>query len=155
MRCLLSLFSLKKMNNLRKSRSAGRPRIRAAVVATLAVAAATAFVVGLTGTPSAHGHDGPPRRQTAAEQREARELTEKLRIQGPSAAKQSVRAALARDAERRRDLLNELADADPGAVLDLALDPSERAALPSFLQAFVEQTTTREGELRVLHIDYD
>src|SRR5687768_3167641 len=100
MRPLLLLTSLKRMNKLRKSLPAGRHRIVAAVVTTLALAAAAALVLGLNSTPAAHGHDGPSRRQTPAEQREARELTEKIRANGPSAAKQSARAALARDAER-------------------------------------------------------
>jgi uncharacterized repeat protein (TIGR01451 family) len=87
---------------------------------------------------------------------EARDLSEELRIEGPNAgASATARAEATKKAERRADLLKSLAKSDPGAVLDAALDPSERARLPGFLQAAVEEWAEVSGELRVLHVDHE
>src|SRR6478609_1783178 len=87
---------------------------------------------------------------------EAEQLTGELKSAASRPAKgPSVQAAVAGQAERRRTLINQLATTNPAAVLELALSPSERAALPSSAQAFVEQRVDLDGELQVNHIDYE
>src|SRR5207237_4647634 len=84
---------------------------------------------------------------------EARGLTDQLK-QGSAAAGKGVAASQAGSAAaRRRDLLKELAERDPLAVLDLALQPAERARVPDAARALVEAWVTLEGELRVKHED--
>lgn len=97
-----------------------------------------------------------PSRQTRDARAEASQLTDELRAAAARPAKvPAVQAAVASQAERRRDLLRLLADSNPAAVLELALTPSERAALPPGLRPLVEEQFDGDGELVVLHIDYE
>jgi hypothetical protein len=56
-------------------------------------------------------------------------------------------------AEARQQQLAELIKRDPASVLKRAMTPSARAALPSDVQALVEQVQSHEGTLQVLHAD--
>ena len=67
----------------------------------------------------------------------------------------AIQAAVSGKAERRRHLLNRLAQTNPAAVLDLAMSPAERAALPANLRSAVEERVTVDGELVVLHHDFE
>ncbi|MCC7368590.1 MAG: hypothetical protein IT306_09215 [Chloroflexi bacterium] len=111
---------------------------------------------------TALAHDGlsvaaPTDRQRDPEARsEASELTEELR--GATAAPPkgpAVQAAITTKAQRRQALINRLAQSDPSAVLDLALTPAERAALPPQSRQYVEERVSVDGEFQVFHVDYE
>jgi len=78
------------------------------------------------------------RYQTAAPEDQARLLSE-----------------LTSAAATRRDHLAALMETDPGAVLRVALPAALRAGLPAEVQAYLEQEVEEEGELEVLHEDYE
>ena len=124
----------------------------AALMALSPRAAATQPVA--TPTPAA---STPAAGTAAAAEAEARALTEALRHAGRSPAGGPAAAGgtneLARQAERRRTLLVSLATSRPQAVLDLALQPAERAALPDSVRQLVEERVAAEGELQVYHVD--
>ena len=87
---------------------------------------------------------------------EAAQLTDELKSAGARPGKQpAIQAAVSGKAERRRHLLNRLAQTNPAAVLDLAMSPAERAALPANLRSAVEERVTVDGELVVLHHDFE
>src|SRR5439155_23760133 len=58
-------------------------------------------------------------------------------------------------AATRREQLAALIETDPGAVLRVALPAHLRAGLPPEVQALVEEEVEIEGELEVLHEDYE
>ena len=87
---------------------------------------------------------------------EAGQLTDELRAAAARSNTQpAIQAAVADKAERRRTLVNHLAQTSPSAVLDLALTPAERAALPASIQSSVEERVDIDGELQVLHVDFE
>lgn len=115
----------------------------------------------LGGASPALAHDAPlaPRSQSSADadaRNEAASLTDELKSAAAGPPKgPSIQAAVAGKAERRRALINGLATTDPAAVLELALSPAERAALPAQARPFVEERVDLAGELQVLHVDYE
>jgi hypothetical protein len=58
-------------------------------------------------------------------------------------------------ATSRQQLLLELIEHDPGAVLQAAVSADVRAGLPPEVQAYVEEEIDAEGELEILHEDRD
>jgi hypothetical protein len=66
-----------------------------------------------------------------------------------------VAAELLETAKRRQALLGELIEGNPGEVLRLALPDRLGAGLPAQVQAYLEQRLELEGELKVLHVDYE
>lgn len=115
-------------------------------------------------TTSALAHDaiGPTPASAAQQQREAEaraeatQLTDELKAAAARPSKlPTIQADVTSKAERRRALLRQLADSNPSAVLDLALTPAERAALPGSIRALVEERVDADGELIVLHIDHE
>lgn len=87
---------------------------------------------------------------------EAAQLTDELKAATARSTKlPSIQAAVAGRAERRRALMNDLATSNPSAVLELALTPAERDALPASVRSAVEQRVDVDGELQVLHHDFE
>ena len=86
---------------------------------------------------------------------EATQLTEELRAASRPTKLPAIQAAYAGKAERRRALLSQLAERNPSAVLELALSPAERNALPPQIRSSVEERVTVDGELQVLHVDFE
>ena len=87
---------------------------------------------------------------------EAGQLTDELKAAATRPAKlPAIQAAVAGQAERRRELIHRLADTSPAAVLELALTPSKRAALPASVRSAVEERVNLDGELQVLHHDFE
>ena len=121
------------------------------------------LVALVTAAPTpALAHDGvsPSAQGAAADDRgiqaEAGRLTDDLKMAASRASKgPSIQASVVGAAERRRALINQLAATNPAAVLDLALSPAERAALPASVQPLVEQRVDLDGELEVLHVDHE
>lgn len=58
-------------------------------------------------------------------------------------------------AASRQQLLSEIIQDDPGAVLRAAVPAGFRASLPPAVQAYVEEEIDAEGELEILHEDRD
>src|SRR6266540_3402125 len=87
---------------------------------------------------------------------EARELTETLRqgLLGGSKS-QAAREALIRSAQRRHDLLSKIAARDPGRVLDLALQPNERSALPDAVRPLIKEWSARGRAAGLAHDQED
>jgi M6 family metalloprotease-like protein len=86
---------------------------------------------------------------------EASQLTEELRtVSAKSTRSPTIQAAVSGKAERRRALINSLAKTSPSAVIQLALSPAERAALPPSIQGYVEQRVDLTGEFQLLHVDH-
>ncbi|MBA2448254.1 MAG: hypothetical protein H0V51_09545, partial [Chloroflexi bacterium] len=114
-----------------------------------------ALLLGLAGATPISAHDSAaPSAEDNEKRREARQLTEELKKGAPSAAKSTAaRRRLVEQAERRRDLVNDLARRDPKGALDAAFEPAERGALPDFVRSLVEEWVTLEGELQVVHVD--
>jgi hypothetical protein len=128
----------------------------------LGLALAALLLLGLTGTTPAQAHDAVSVTADDSRDKDARseagQLTEELRSAGARPSKgpsPAVQTAVAGKAQRRRDLVNQLAESNPAAVLDLALTPAERAALPASVRAYVEERVDLSGELQVLHIDHE
>lgn len=87
---------------------------------------------------------------------EAGQLTDELKSASSIPSKgPAIQALVSSKAERRQALLSQLARSNPSAVLDLALDPKERAALPPQAQAYVEEQVSLDGEFQVFHVDYE
>lgn len=81
--------------------------------------------------------------------REAAEhLTRTLRAQPRGANLLSIAAS-------RHQLLSQIIQDDPGAVLDAAVSAEFRASLPREVQPYIEEEIDVEGELEVLHEDRD
>ncbi len=127
----------------------------------LAVALLALCFTGTTTPALAHDALGPsatnatPERDKEA-RAEASQLTDELKAAAARPNKvPSFQAAVTSKAERRRTLLHQLADSNPAAVLDLALSPAERAALPPAIRSLVEERVDADGELVVLHIDHE
>src|SRR5690349_19352098 len=124
-----------------------------AAIAVLATASATP-VLAHDGSFTV-ASDGDKDRNSAA-RAEAEQLTDELKAAATRPAKlPGVQAAVSGQAERRKDLINHLADTDPAAVLQLALNPAERSALPPDVRSHVEERVTVDGELQVLHHDFE
>jgi hypothetical protein len=127
-----------------------------------ALVAVLALIVG-AGAPPAFAHDemapastdgGNTRTKDA--KAEAGQLTDELRNAGKrKSTVPAVQAAVAGQAERRRDLLKQLSESNPAAVLELALSQQERDALPPPIKAMVEERVNVDGELQVLHFDFE
>lgn len=124
--------------------------------------AAIAILTTVSATP-ALAHDGDFTASSQGDKdrdedarSEAAQLTDELKAAGSRTTKQpAIQAAVASKAERRRELVNRLADTNPAAVLALALTPAERAALPANVRAAVEEHVNLDGELQVLHHDFE
>lgn len=87
---------------------------------------------------------------------EAAQLTDELKAAATRPIKlPAVQAAVAGRAERRRELIGQLATTNPAAVLELALTQAETDALPSNVRSAVEQRVNVDGELQVLHHDFE
>lgn len=87
---------------------------------------------------------------------EAGQLTDELKSAATRKSKlPAVQAAVTGQAERRKELINQLAQTNPAAVLQLALSPAERDALPANVRAKVEERVTVDGELQVLHHEFE
>ncbi len=128
---------------------------------TILILVALPVLMLLSATPLyAHEQGTAPVQQGAVDQRdadlrEAHALTAGLRGVAARSGQLPAQADLMRQAERRRDLLNSLANTAPRSVLDLALKPAERSGLPPAVQSLVEQWLSNEGYLQVLHVDPD
>lgn len=107
-------------------------------------------------TPLSYAGDTPASQQqtdSTAAASEARRLSADLVDLARQGSRAQVKAETLQKATRRRDLLREIAPTNPRAVLDAALQPAERAALPSQLQALTEEWVNLQGELQVIAID--
>jgi hypothetical protein len=127
-----------------------------------ALVAVLALIVGAGASPAfAHDELAPAstdsgNTRTKDAKAEAGQLTDELRNAGKrKSSVPAVQAAISRQAERRRDLLKMLAERDPAAVLELALTRQERDALPPPVRAMVEERVTVDGELQMLHFDFE
>ena len=127
-----------------------------------ALFAVLALIAGAGAAPAfAHDEMAPAptdggKARTKDAKAEAGQLTDELRNAGRRQAKTpAVQAAVSRQAERRRDLLKQLSESEPAAVLELALTQQERDALPPQIRSAVEERVTVDGELQVLHFDFE
>jgi hypothetical protein len=88
----------------------------------------------------AYAHDtGPSSAAIEHDRTEAQSLTDRLRQVGTDGPVATSETDLVNAASRRHDLLVSLAHSAPSTVLALALDPTERAALPPAVQTYVER----------------
>mgnify|MGYP000878041327 CR=1 FL=1 len=121
---------------------------------------AIVLMLGIGMASPAYAHDAlapsTPQSQDRDKRDEASKLTDELRFQASRPSKTpAIQAAVAGKAQRRRDLLNSLARTSPSVVLELALTPSERAKLPPQIRSFVEERVDLDGELHVMHVDFE
>ena len=113
----------------------------------------------MAGTAYAQSLSSSPQGSSEAEARRilARDLTTHLvelgtRYQIASKAERVILKQELRDAAaKRREMLAELIESDPGEVLRIALPDERRGALPGFVQDDVEQQVDVEGELEVAY----
>jgi hypothetical protein len=73
---------------------------------------------------------------------------------GSAGDRSQLAAALLSKATEREAVLASLIEEDPGAVLQLALSDTVRAAMPQATQAHVESQVSVDGELEILVEDY-
>jgi hypothetical protein len=115
------------------------------VVQYLLAILGVACALSLAANGAAMAHElRPTPAQAHQHEQEARGLTADLRQRG---------LATTQKAQRRNEILKQLAESLPSAVIDMALTPNERANLPAIVQPLVETWEDETGELRVLHID--
>lgn len=81
-------------------------------------------------------------------------LNVRYHLAGP-AAKASLLTNLLTVAAKRRQLLSQLMETDPGEVLRVALPAGRRPGFPTAVQAELEEHVEIEGVLEVLHEDRD
>src|SRR4030042_768119 len=88
-------------------------------------------------------------------------LTQALTVQSSryQQASRSEQASLLKElietaASRQQQLLS-IIEQNPGEVIRLAVPATTRAALPSAVQAYIEQEIDIEGNLEVMYEDYD
>jgi hypothetical protein len=130
--------------------------VRQLILATVAVV--FSLLAGTPGAQPALAHDAllPAQADDSDTRNEIATLGEGLRQDLSNTAKlPALRVAAADKAERRRQLVNQLAQTNPKAVLDLAFDAKERNAMPESVRALVEARVNLDGELQVLHLDYE
>jgi hypothetical protein len=84
---------------------------------------------------------------------ELRDLTTRLRQSVVAIGSTAPSAVLIADFTRRRELLQELAELDARAALDVALTPSDVAALPVSLAPLAEKWVYRVGHVGIVHAD--
>ena len=98
--------------------------------------------------------------QTRALKARAERLTNELLadhgryVAGGSSDRSPLAAALVSKATEREAVLASLIDDDPGAVLQLAVSDTIRAAMPQTAQAHVESHVSVDGALEILAEDY-
>jgi hypothetical protein len=130
--------------------------VRQLVLATIIVV--LSILAGALEVRPALAHDAllPAQADDSDTRNEIATLNQEIRQNLSSTTKlPAIQIAAADKAERRRQLINQLALTNPKAVIDLAFDAKERNTMPAAVQALVEAHVSLDGEFRVLHIDYE
>ena len=76
-------------------------------------------------------------------------------VAGGTSDRSPLAAAIVSKASEREAVLASLIDNDPGAVLQLAVGATIRAAMPQTAQAHVESQVSLDGDIEILAEDYD
>jgi hypothetical protein len=105
---------------------------------------------------SQDAHAARPRQALEAERLTQSLVAQQARYHGADAGvlPQAV-GDLLEVAAKRHDVLAALIEKHPGEVLRLALPEAERTGMPAEVQELLEQRLELEGELEVLHVDYE